>query len=325
MTDIKLSLTPLGSSTLYDALSEEAKDFLNSKVQRKFLTEFTVGSNPSSTGEPGLKLYGLPLTMAKYSELIKSILPQDPPYHLLTFGQVYETPMTILWLSINDMPLGIALFDIFPKYLSLDEYLQLIRLINYFDLDPNMPLVSVQSAVLDRMLQKALKTGEKKIAIQYKDQVAAMVNHSIKRSRLAGNFSNSYTDKILNIIYSDYPEIIPLISDIPIFNQDNKLVGLVARDFDIKKLSFPVSVKVDKIETDVIRISQNIPEACRAIENGTQINRMRRTDLEALASKIGVSAEGKGFELKLRLRTACGFDQAGYNTNIFFFPLRATA
>jgi len=53
------------------AINQEAQDFLTSKYRTKFLPEFLpeflIGNNK-------LAFYGQPLTMAKYSELMKSNL-----------------------------------------------------------------------------------------------------------------------------------------------------------------------------------------------------------------------------------------------------------
>ena len=121
MAEIKaLSSGPLEG--LY--LDEKETDFLTNEYRSVFMTEFLIGRNK-------VQLYGYPLIMAERSELIKTSLSKfafsKPPYELLTFGIVFERPITSLWLYLNTGNTKIAG--------DLAELLQLYRLADYFGIE----------------------------------------------------------------------------------------------------------------------------------------------------------------------------------------------
>lgn len=109
-------------------LDDESKDFLTNPLRKDFMTEFSLGSNK-------LRLYGNPIFMARYSELIKSSLTplasSKPPHELLTSGVVLERPMTALWLMMNGYKYNII-------KLSVPEVLHLYRLLGYFGINKEM-------------------------------------------------------------------------------------------------------------------------------------------------------------------------------------------
>lgn len=120
MTEAKSLTQDQPSSAL--ELSDEAKEFLTSPYRAKLLTEFSIGSNK-------LQLFGSPLIMAQYSELIKTTIPsiaESPaPHALLTHGVVLERPMTALWLEYNGYYVNLRQF-------SMNELLHMYRLAGYF-------------------------------------------------------------------------------------------------------------------------------------------------------------------------------------------------
>jgi hypothetical protein len=129
---------------------DDAKEFLTSPYRKKLMIEFVIGNNTSKMSSPvtqGLQFYGQPFTMAKYSELIKTNIPNiadsSPPHPLLTFGTVLERPMSILWLMMNGFDLAVHGQDmsghtLIVKGLNSTELLHMYRLANYFGIDSEL-------------------------------------------------------------------------------------------------------------------------------------------------------------------------------------------
>lgn len=170
-------------------IPEPAKEFLNFPHKEKFMSNFIIGSN-------GLQLYGIVPVMAQHSPLIKSSLDNyansQQPYPLLTFGVVLERPMTILWFYLNN----VANLDR-KWYISLEEWLHLYRLMDYFQMD-------LKAYPLDQMLIRYSANSvedNKKALSDEKNQVTffKLVNKDI----IDGEWGNDYMAHFLQKFPSD--------------------------------------------------------------------------------------------------------------------------
>lgn len=107
----------------YDA----ASDFLTSPYRETLMMPFVLGSNK-------LKLYGIPLNMAKRSKLIESMLPKlaasKGPHELYSFTEVSERVALLVWAALEDHWHPLAELDH-----TIDEYLEIHRLVSYLDMD----------------------------------------------------------------------------------------------------------------------------------------------------------------------------------------------
>jgi len=264
MTESKSNIHPLsiegGESDFLDALGTQAKDFLTNTRNRKFMTEFEVGANK-------LKFWGLPITMAQKSGVIESIIFKDPPYVLMVFGVVYEKPMTLVWLGLNDqVDWESGDFDeVLTNHLNLEEYLQIGRIANYLNLKRSAFTITYEIA-LGPILRKinldfSNFESNKKIVIQRKDQIVKMVNSMIQEIRPGGR-SKGYIDEvveIVDIIYKIFPEIVDKITDIPIYDQDNVIRGLVVKNYpNISELNDYRHARLIKIEPNSVRITYGL-------------------------------------------------------------------
>lgn len=155
------SLTGESSTAL--ELPEDVKDFLTSPYRKDLMIEFSLGSNK-------LSLYGQPFVMAKYSELIKSSIPNlagsKPPHPLLTFGVVLERPMSVLWAMMNGYDLKTSINDeswkehtLKVKGLTAPELLHMYRLANYFGLDKDLSNIIIEET-LQTLSQSAIGLTE---------------------------------------------------------------------------------------------------------------------------------------------------------------------
>jgi len=198
----------------------EIDEFFNSPVFRKFLTEFTIGHNK-------LKFYGLPLSMRKHSELIKTILTKDPPYFLATHGTIYEKTMTLLWIEMNDVaPADSYLSQVLGAgNLNLEEYLQIGRLINYFDIQQS-GFTNLYLQNLSTMLDMSTAEDKKVIEVR-KAQLVEMINTIIEIYE--GSITKVIVGSLFNSLLNKAPELIDELKVIPIYDQDNKYIGVTLK------------------------------------------------------------------------------------------------
>jgi len=202
---------------------KKIEPFFTSPLYQKFLTEFTIGNNK-------LKFYGLPLTMMQNSKLIETVISKNPPYELLTFGAVYEKPMTLLWIAINELIAPSQNDDFYWLFevleagnLSLEEYLQLGRLINYFDLDETNSFGSMYSGEISMMLNKST-SEDKKVIEAHKTQVLKLINDFIEHFE-PGPIDDLGIRDIFTVLLNRTPELLDELKLLPIYDEDNKFVG----------------------------------------------------------------------------------------------------
>lgn len=223
-----------------DEQSQEKVDtFFNSLIYRKFLTEFTIGANK-------LKFYGLPLTMLKYSELIKTVITKDGPYFLVTHGTVYEKPMTVIWIYLNDVIESNYfdwLYDIlnYPN-LNLDEYLQLGRLINYFDIRQRSFIKAYETRVGAAL---EFSTTEDKKVFQ---------THKVQLGKIIGNAIDKYLEyDTIKIIFDEImkkaPELIDELKILPIYDENNEFVQTTDRNGTV-----PAGYELVSIEPRMVKV-----------------------------------------------------------------------
>lgn len=216
--------------TEFKGLSEDQikkiEPYLNpSPLYKKFLTEFTIGSNQ-------LRFYGLPLTMMNNSELISTVITKDPPYVLFPSAIVYEKPMTLLWIAMNEFIAPIDsngsnwIYFVLEQAgdLNLEEYLQLGRLINYFDVNSKSKFVIMYAEAIDNILDRSTNEDKKVIEV-HKSQILKMINDFIEVYR------NSDTlKKLFNALLNKAPELLDELKVIPIYDENNVFTGISSRD-----------------------------------------------------------------------------------------------
>lgn len=187
----------------------EEKEFLTNPYRAKYMTKFTIGSNK-------LELYGYPLVMAKKSTLIESLLPKDPPFELLTFGICFEAPMEYLWLYLNNVS------DHF-SYLNLQEFFQLYRLMNYFDIPKDSNIFSDWLSSMQQVIISSIKTEEdKKIVLENKEIIAKVFNSLKYKNKLK---------PFVEYVYYNIPELMDLLDVVPVIIDEGKvLTAIVSRE-----------------------------------------------------------------------------------------------
>lgn len=165
MTDLKESGDRLN-------LDEACKEFLESPHRDKLLTEFSLGSDKQR-----MQLYGSPIIMAKYSELIRtsinSIVASKPPHELFNFDSVLERPMTLLWLYLNGLIQRGHKLDIYAMsyidQLNLLELVHLYRLCDYFGVDKELQahiggnILSKLTTAMESDVKDLGNDGDKKV------------------------------------------------------------------------------------------------------------------------------------------------------------------
>lgn len=220
-------------------------EYFNSPLYRKFLTEFTIGHNK-------LKFYGAPLIMMQYSELIKTVISKDPPYVLATHGVIYEKPMTLLWIGMNDiLPPDRYLFQVLKEgYLNLEEYLQLGRLFNYFDIKPSR-FTELYLDSLDAMLEMSTSEDEKVIKT-HKAQILKMAQQIIKIYDQGP--ANIRVGFLFNALLSKAPEVIDELKVLPMYDENKKYVGLTSAN----NITVPTGYSLVGKEGRVVKI-KHIP------------------------------------------------------------------
>jgi len=243
MTESKtLKIPPLTHTEHGLELPPEAQEFLTSIPYRKFMTKFEIGSNK-------LEFWGQPLVMMRRSELIKSIINKEPPYVLLDFGNVYEKPLIVLWLYLNHIIPDFS-SKVMIAQLNLDEYLQLGRLINYFDVSPS-DFTRLYPLTLSDVLSKTTE-DEAKVVDTYKEQIAKMTNEMVAVMEGKSFVYKDIMVKLVDIIYKKYPKVMDMLQFVPMYNQDDKVVALFSRNL-LNNPPAPIAYTLIGIEANAVR------------------------------------------------------------------------
>jgi hypothetical protein len=201
MTELKSLSEPEGKPALVD----EAAIFLNPGVEKRFMSRFEIGSNK-------MTLYGMPLIMAKHSELIKTQLAiyagSEEPYPLLTHGVILENAVIPLWLHMNGKTFSYNDLETMVNALSVTEMFQLYRLLGYFGVYDDNFSSHIRTSLRNKIWMSSEK--DKKEIEDNKDTVIKFFNSLLSSSPIyyGGNWYADMNEK--------FPAIMKELNVIPI-------------------------------------------------------------------------------------------------------------
>jgi hypothetical protein len=169
-------------------------------------------------GSNKITLYGMPLLMARYSELIKTqltIYANSPePYPLLTHGVILERPILEVWFYINDVMQDWRHVNGLKDNLSLTEMFQLYRLFGYFGIDTSV-FNRIATVIINGIGSRIANYEEKdrKAIGENKDTIVKLVN---------GLWEQGVGSSTMQSLINNLPDVLDRLNVIPLLKIERK-------------------------------------------------------------------------------------------------------
>lgn len=177
-------------------LGDDHVEFLESEDRIMGLSLFEIGVER-------IPMYGCTFRMSIYSDLMKSILRLDPPYHVAPNMLVYGGALTILWLYLN----GFTNAAVKIGYLSLKGFFNLYGLLNYFVINNNGKDIL---EIWNDEFRRRMSAASEQDILENSDSIVSVINNM----PMTGNINEKFTNVIRRLVEID--EIGSRLTKVPI-------------------------------------------------------------------------------------------------------------